>query len=108
MQSLWYIISIILQQLSYIDKTEDSGEEDHIDAVDAIDNLHADTDNLQAHVHPKSDGNSAYYVWSTEGSEDEVDHQSEKEEWKADIGSDETNDETEDDLAKESCDKDVK
>ena len=79
MQSLWYIISIILQQLSYIDKTEDSGEEDHIDAVDAIDNLHADTDNLQAHVHPKSDENSAYYVWSTEGSEDEVDHQSEKE-----------------------------
>lgn len=101
MQSLWYIISIILQQLSYIDKTEDSGEEDHIHAVDA-------TDNLQAHVHPKSDENSAYYVWSTEGSEDEVDHQSEKEEWKADIGSDETNDETEDDLAKESCDKDVK
>ena len=97
-----------MQQLSYIDKTQDSGEEDHIDAVDAIDNLHADTDNLQARVHPKSDGNSAYYVWSTEGSEDEVDHQSEKEEWKADIGSDETNDETEDDLAKESCDKDVK
>lgn len=32
----------------------------------------------------------------------------EKEEWKADIGSDETNNETEDDLAKESCDKDVK
>ncbi|XP_068739260.1 uncharacterized protein [Montipora capricornis] len=101
-------IKTLKKQLSYIDKTEDSGEEDHIDVVDAIDNLHADTDNLRAHVHPKSDENSAYYVWSTEGSEDEVDHQSEKEEWKADIGSDETNDETEDDLAKESCDKDVK
>ncbi|XP_015761747.1 PREDICTED: uncharacterized protein LOC107340861 [Acropora digitifera] len=98
-------IKTLKKQLSYIDKTQDSGEEDHIDAVDhAVDAI----DNLQAHVHRKSDENSAYYVWSTEGSEDEVDHQSEKEEWKADIGSDETNDETEDDLAKESCDKDVK